>query len=238
MTPEQTSVSIVLVGVFRPALFTLDELERNQALPATDLAAAKYRALLLDQVVSFALPWGLLTATADRLIVEISQVPYVQGLDLLSRLIRDHAPGSIVTMFGINMTSHYKFPDVAARDAFATRLAPTSPWGGFGRLIEESFPESGDKHGGLIHLTMRHANVDDRESGWIDVKVEPSPLIPNSQGVAMFVNDHFAPAVSADASRVKRATSEELLSLLERIFDQSIERSFKILNSVVSGEAA
>lgn len=235
MKPEQTGVSVVLLGTFKVSDFELDQVRSLKALSENDLKQAHYEGLLHEQIVSLIFPWGKLVAVTDRLVVEVANAPFVRGPDLLLKLLRDASPMSTVAKFGINLTSHFRYDSVEARDAFAVRLAPPSAWGRFGDDVEKSFRERDDKHGGLMRITMRHAAPGDRTKGWIDVTVEPSRLFGN-QGVAITVNDHYEVSVEeSDSLRSPRAISEVLLAMVESGFDNSVERSFRICDAVIGG---
>jgi hypothetical protein len=236
MKPAQTSVSVVLIGAIKVSDFDLNQIRSVKALSENDLEQAHYDALLREQIIGLILPWGKMQAFTDRLSVEVANAPFVRGPDLLLKMLRDASPASTVTKLGINLTSHYRFDSIEARDAFAVRLAPPNAWGWFGEEVEKSFKEREDKHGGLMRITMRQAAPGDRTKGWIDVTAEPSRLFGN-QGVVITVNDHYEVSVEeAESLRSQRAISEDLLAKLEGGFDNSVERSFRICDAVVGGE--
>jgi hypothetical protein len=239
MKPQQTAVSVVLLGNFAPAEFELEPMRQCRALGPEELLYAAYEALLPNQVVVVTLPWGKLTVLQDRVTAEVTTVPYIRCADLVLKLLHEASPNSLVTKFGINMTSHYRFADLAARDKFAMRLAPPSAWGKFGAIVEKSFQEREDRHGGVMKLTMRQAKPSDRSAGWIDATIEPSALFHKDQGVAIMINDHYDTSAEdlAAMRQSARATSEELLSLFERNFEKSVERSFGICDDVFGGES-
>jgi hypothetical protein len=234
MKPEQTQVSVVLLGKFHTPDFELPAISASGALGAAEQNMSTYEALLRNQVSQILLPWGKLTALVDRLQVEVTQVPYVRGVDLVLKLMHDVSVASLVNKFGINLTAHYRFDDISARDNFAKRLVPPSAWGSFGSTVEKSFGEKHDLHGGLMRVTMRQARPDERPAGWIDVTVEPSALIGGDQGVSITVNDHYEPAGDVNPEGTKRrAISEQFLSLLEENFDESVERSLRICDDIL-----
>jgi len=235
MKPAQTGVSVVLLGNFKVSDFELDQIRSVKALSENDLDQAHYDGLLREQLVSVTFPWGKMQVFTDRLSVEVGNAPFVRGPDLLLKMLRDASPASTVTKFGINLTSHYRYDSIEARDAFAVRLAPPAAWGWFGDEVAKSFKERDDRHGGLMRITMRQAAPSDRPKGWIDVTVEPSGLFGN-QGVAITVNDHYEVSLEeAESLRSQRAISEVLLAMVEGGFDNSVERSFRICDAVAGG---
>lgn len=240
MKPESRSVSVVLVGSFKPSDFVMGSLQHAKALSASDLSKSTYIALLADQAVEIELPWGKLLALSDRFSVELSQVPYVRAADLVSKCLRDVSPSATVTKVGINVISHYRFANMYERDKFAVRLVPPLAWGTFGKEVLESMKMADDRHGGIIDVTMRMGRPDDREIGWIDARIQQSTLIPQNAGAAVSINDHYE-CLSADKSGVQlpaRLISERLLELVESRFDQAIERLFQLADRIVSGENA
>jgi hypothetical protein len=236
MKPEQTLVSVVLLGQFKPADFELEAIGSSKALGADDLRLARYEALLHNQVSQIVLPWGKLTAMTDRLSIDVTQVPYVRCVDLVLKLMHEVSVASLVTKFGINVIGHFKFDSVAARDGFASRLVPPSAWGAFGSAVKVSFKEKQDRHGGLMRVTVRQARPDERPAGWIDVTIEPSALIENDQGVAISINDHHElPEDASPRNAQRRAASEQLLMVLEEQFDQSVANSFAVCDDILKG---
>ena len=236
MNPESTVVTIVLVGKFDPNLFRLEKLVECQALSEADSQASSYVALLPDQVVEIAMPWGKLTALSERVSIEVAQVPFIRGADLALKCMREIAPSSLVRMFGINVTSIYQLPSIDARDALGTRLVPPTSWGAWGVQVKDSLKLGGTKHGGMTLAVLRQGVPDDREGGWLDARVEPSRLFQNT-AVQIGMNDHYeVPSVSEGGQTFsEKALSKKLLDRLESAFDLSVERSARVANEIVLG---
>lgn len=236
MKPEQSTVSVVLVGKFKPSELGIDQLREAKALGGSDLDSARYELLVPDQAIGVVLTWGKYTVVQDKLTIEVTQVPFVRSLDLALRLAIDLSPRTTVSAFGINLTSHFRFSSIAARDQFATRLVPTDGWGALGKRVAESFALDGDRHGGIMRVTMREARPNGRAAGFRDVTLEPSPMIPGSQGVAISINDHHVLAASEiQASMGPKGITELLLEMLAKEFDASVETSFKICDELTGG---
>lgn len=234
MKPELRLVTIVLVGRFDPTKFSPQLLQEAKAIGAGEASAAQYELLLPGQALSIAFSWGKFQVERERLIIETSVVPYIRILDLAVKIAREIAPLSVVTKFGINVTGHYKFSSVGARDDFATMLVPTKNWGKFGETIQASFKEEGEKHGGLMRVTMRQALPEGREAGWLDLSVEQSAVIENSQGVSIMTNDHYE--LSSKRFEGVQAKPMEITNLLIDTlilqFETSISRSIEIADSL------
>src|SRR4051794_1272978 len=132
MKPSTSNVSLVLVGTFSPSDISIHALADCKALPDGDLTAARYEALLPDQIVDVRLPWGKLAVVGERLVVEVNEAPYVRAADLALKCIRELTPSAVVRQMGINYTAHFEM-DLAQRDRIGQRLVPASNWGQFGR---------------------------------------------------------------------------------------------------------
>lgn len=234
MKPELRLVTIVLVGKFDPTKFSPQLLQEAKAVGQAEATGAQYELLVPGQAIALSFPWGKFQVERERVIVETSVVPYVRVLDLAIKAVREMAPLSIVGKFGINVTSHYKFESLAARDEFATRLVPPLNWGKFGETVKASFKEDGDRHGGLMRVTMRQPVPEGREGGWLDVTIEPSAAVENNQGVVIMTNDHYEAATpKQDSIRLK--TAESTLALTEGLianFDASIARSIDVADAL------
>jgi hypothetical protein len=235
MKPELTAVAIVLLGRFNPSDFDFQHLRDAKAVANAELERSAYEILLPGQAIGIAFPWGKLQVVGERMVLETAQVPFVRLVDLALKLTREISTGSLVSKVGINVTSHFKFADVAARDRFATHLAPARNWGDFGKVVADSFSQSGNMHGGLMRATMRQASPPDRSAGWLDVTVEPSAALGQDVGVAVMTNDHYESSEEEQTAlrRNARALSDLLLDQLGRNFETSVERSLEISRNIV-----
>jgi hypothetical protein len=236
MKPELRLVTIVLLGQFDPGKFSIPFLQDQKAIGQADAAGAQIDILLPGQVIALAFGWGKLRVERERLLVETSVVPYVRVFDLAVKAVREIAPHSVVGKFGINVTSHFRFPSIGARDEFAMKLVPTQNWGAFGKAVNDSFKQEGDKHGGLMRVTMRQALPEGREAGWLDVTIEPSSAIENNQGVVVQTNDHHDLASPPDEPTRAKAIeiTNSMIDLLASRFEKSVEHSIRVSESLVS----
>lgn len=240
MKADSVTVGVVLLGDFDPSAFMLPILEKNKAIGASDISSAKYETLARDQIVDIHFSWGRLCALQDRFLVETTQVPYIRVADLASKCLREIAPTSIVKKMGINVFCHFKFDDWKKRDQFGARLMPPLSWGSFGSQVASSFehPPKDPRHGGAILAVMRQGCPDNRKAGWIDARVEPSIVIPENLGVLITINDHYEfPALTSASMRhsVEKTQSDELLSMLEELFDSAVQRGIEIAENIITG---
>ena len=242
MKASQISVSIVLVGTFKPASFTLGSLASgNNLLSSADLQASQYLGLLVGQIVELKIcSWGKLTVLPESCTLEVSEAPFVRAADLILRALRELAPESVVKKMGINTRCWYAYENPKDRDVVGMRLAPPENWGAWGKYVAKSIelPVADPKHGGLMAAVMRQGAPDDREAGYIDVRIESAAMTTAKltiHGIQVLVNDHFESAPDTDGKDSDRVQTVKLLETLERVFDTSIERSIKIAEDVISG---
>ena len=127
---------------------------------------------------------------------------------------------------GINRTVHFNVGQ-KERERIGLMLAPREPWGEWGKEVSSG---EGAKHGGLQSLTLVQKNVSDRPAGWIQTKIEPSLRIGHGQtGIYMEVNDHYELTDPTQTS-----TPQAMMALLSKVFDDSIRRSERIIDQIMS----
>ena len=83
----------------------------------------------------------------------------------------------------------------------------------------------------MTSLTMTQLNPEGRPpGGQVNVKVEPSTRIGQGRrGVYVHVNDHYA--IEESSSQI---ASNEIVTLLEENFDESLLRADEIIDHVMS----
>jgi hypothetical protein len=239
---ESSNVGITLVGRFAPDEVLPQKLAESGVLSEAEARSAIFKNLVAGQVVEFSLNWGSILAVEQRLAIQTLTVPYVRIADVALKILREAQKQPIVTMFGINREYTYRYPSVAERDALGVALSPPSAWGPWGEGIAASMPETRStlaKHGGLMTVTMRQADLDDREAGWIDVSVSAGPGDDErGWGFIIRINDHYQSSdkydpqqLSMDGHQGSRTT--RLLDALVANFDHSILRADGIVNGLL-----
>ena len=83
-----------------------------------------------------------------------------------------------------------------------------------------------------MSVTLREAQPDGRERGYIDAKVEPSVRVP--VGVYVFINDHYEFDV-VDGHPQSVAT-DKVLDALQSQFEPSVTRSVAIADGIIGGQ--
>ena len=222
--PEISSVSVVLLGKFNPAIFTPAWFALQGLLPESAATSANLQ-VAHQQVTVFSTEWLRLEVTTNRFLVETLQAPYVRLCDLVVRLFKEHLHHTPLNALGINRNVHFQFQSSTERDRVGKLLAPVEPWGIWGHSLGLD-----GEHGGMTSLTMSQINPEGRSTGGrINVKVEPSNKIGQGRlGVYVQVNDHYA---IDDASP---GAGEHLIGLLENNFDTSLNRSNSIVDHIMS----
>ena len=222
--PEVSSVSVVLLGKFNPAIFTPAWFALQGLLPENAATSANLQ-VAHQQVTVFSTEWLNLNVTVDRFIVETLQAPYIRLRDLVVRLFKEYLHHTPLNALGINRDIHFQVRSSAERDRIGRTLAPVEPWGVWGHALGVD-----GAHGGMTSLTMSQINPEGRpKGGRINVKVEPSNKIDQGRlGVDVQVNDHYT---IDDASP---GAGERLIGLLENNFDTSLNRSNSIVDHIMS----
>ena len=87
--PEISSVSVILLGDFNPAIFTPAWFALHGLLPkgAADRADLK---VAHPQTTSFTADWLQLNVLVDRFSAETTQAPHIRLCDLVVRVFREH----------------------------------------------------------------------------------------------------------------------------------------------------
>ena len=220
--PEVSGVSVVLVGSFNPAIFTPAWFGLQGLLARATVDNAELE-LAHPGLTQFVADWLRLSVRPDRLVAETAQDPAIRIADLAGRTFGEFLPHTPLTALGINRDVHFRVKDAAARDRIGRRLAPTGPWGDWGKELE---PDG--RHGGMISLTMRQHRIGGRPSGdEINVTVEPSARL-GDLGVYVRVNDHYTARQNGSGG------GSDLIERLSGDFENSIKRSEGLIDQVMS----
>lgn len=222
--PEISSVNVVLLGDFNPAIFTPAWFALHGLLPE-GVAESADSQVVHQQVTEFTTDWLRLQVTVDRFSIETLQAPYVRLCDLVVRTFKEYLHHTPIGAFGINRQVHFRVKSSAERDRIGRTLAPVEPWGAWGQDLGLD-----GEYGGMTSLTMSQLNLEGRPTGGqINVTVEPSNRIGKGRtGVYVRVNDHYA----IDDANLR--TAERLMELFETSFDTSLERSNRIIDHIMS----
>lgn len=222
--PEIGGVAIVLLGNLNPAIFSPAWFARQGILSEAQADAAEVQ-IIHPQIAIFKMDWLVVRVEPERFAADTTEAPYARLLDLVVRTFRECLPHTPLGRFGINRTVHFSVGDQANRDRIARMLAPREPWGEWGPLLDTG---EGEKHGGLLSLTMQQRQLDDRNRGHVQAKIEPSVRLAGRAGIFMEINDHFEVERSGDA-----AGCEEIIDLLQAKFDESLRRSDWIIDQIM-----
>ena len=221
--PETSGVSVVVLGTFNPAIFTPAWFELHGLLPEGVEARAELK-VAHAQVTAFTFDWLRLDVVVERLAVATTEAPYVRLCDLVARTFKEFLPHTPLRALGINRDVHFPVQSAAEADRIGRALAPVEPWGDVGRDLGFD-----GKHGGMTSLTMSQLRPEGRPTGGtVNVKVEPSKRLSPGLGVFVSVNDHYA------LEGPSAGTAERLMETLLRNFDESLSRSDRIIDHLMS----
>ena len=223
--PEIACVSLVMLGHFNPLIFTHSWFGWNELLSKEIVDNANVQ-IAHPQITKFNADWLNLRVEPERFIIDTTQAPYVRLQDLAVRIFRNHLPHTPLKTLGINKEVHFSVKRFEERDWLGRSLAPVSPWGDWGKKLE---PDG--KHGGMTSLTMTQIDPEGRpQGGQINVTIEPSRRVGGGYlGVYVRINDHF----TIEDEKNPTATSE-IVKLLERNFEESLQHADKIIDHLMS----
>lgn len=223
--PENAGVSVVLLGNFNPSIFTPAWFGWHGLISERMVDTADTK-IVNPQISEFNVDWLNMQVFTERFQISTTLAPYVRVQDLAVRIFREHLPHTPLKTMGINREVHFLVESVEDRDRLGRLLAPTEPWGDWGKKLE---PDG--SHGGVASITMRQVNPEGRPlGGQINVTVEPSTQIGQGRlGVYIRVNDHY----TIENVENQMGTSK-IVELLEENFDKSLRLADQIIDHIMS----
>ena len=178
------------------------------------------------QGMAFQSEWLELQVVSQRFMVKTAQSPSVRLRDLAIRIFGVELPHTPVKALGINRQVQFLVRDYRERDRIGRQLAPTKPWGNWGKELD---PDG--SRGGMTSLTMTQVNIPERPpTDMINVTVQPwRHSDRDDRGVSVQVNDHYT--VSDPNSLT---ATRDIIGILEDRFERSLGHSEQIINHVMS----
>lgn len=222
--PEFDSVAIVLVGRFNPAIFQ-PQWFGHCGLVTTEEADEAHIEVIHPEISKFQISKFGFSVETEKLSVELSKPPFIDGMDLLERTFREYLPHTPISKLGINRNVHFSVGSEDARNEIGMILAPHEPWGAWGAAFERPLPN----RGGLRIMIMEERGLEDRPKGHFQIRIEPSVKIKNSVGIFVSTNDDFG---VADSDNVEGG--REILDLLHASFEVSMERAECAIDQIMS----
>jgi hypothetical protein len=209
--PEIQGESIVLRGLFNPAIFHPEWFYTNTLLREVEKQESLDAAITLPDVATFETNWFSFQATKDSMVFQSTQDPYFDRLKDLVKAVLDLVPHTPIRMLGINRDAHLKLRSAEQWHSFGDLLAPKSDiWSPV-----MSKP-------GLQSLQIKDSPRDDGYDGWQLVNVQPSPEVIH--GVFLHLNDHY----DLDTKLENRKGNELARRILSDNWKSSVEKWDKI----------
>jgi hypothetical protein len=224
--PENNSVSIVLIGNLNPAIFHPSWFVANNLLSQNDIESAEVEITHRGFSVFKVGDWLRVQVEPNRFLAETTEPPFIRLYDLVVRTFREALIHTPIFQMGINRRVHFSVGDEETRNKIGKKLAPQEAWGEWASCING---KKDNERGGMVSLSMRETGLDDRETGHIQAKVEPSRLIKNGAGIFVEINDHYE--IPKDDSL---AGAIPIIDILEKQFDPSIRRSEWIIDQIMA----
>lgn len=241
-----TKINLVLIGRFQPNKFMPNELAKAKVISQKTSELAQFVTLIPGQEVSYSFGWGVLEVSEERLVIHSLEAPHVRICDAVVKAIREVAPESVISRFGINVECHYDLGSADARNKLGVRLVPPEAWGSWGKEILQTMEgefKGTPLQGGLMTVLMRNPFAHSNGLyGWRDITVAPSPEIKTEGGVWCRANHHHQlkglvpeEGQAEIPEPVYDFTSTNLLlDVLVGEFEQSIEASTSVFDEVLS----
>ncbi len=223
--PEIAGVAVVMIGNFNPSIFTPAWFGWHGLISEKMVDTANTK-IVHPQISDFNVDWLHIQVVPERFQINTTQAPYIRVQDLAIRIFREHLPHTPLDTMGINREVHFLVESFDERDQLGRLLAPTDPWGEWGKKLE---PDG--YQGGVTSITMSQVDPEGRPpGGQINVTVEPSNRIGQGHlGVYVRVNDHYT---------IENVESEigtsKIVELLEENFDESLRRADQIIDHIMS----
>jgi hypothetical protein len=222
--PEISAASIVVLGKFSPQLFHPSWFAKHGLVPEEAAENADI-GVIHPQLASFGMEsFFLLNIDEERFAIERSVAPLVVVCDIVTRLFGELLPYHPIRALGINRVVHFDVGSAAKRERIGEMLASRAPWGEWGKALSSG---EGNKHGGMLSLTMIQRDLADREAGHVLARIEPSARIGSQKsGIYMEINDHYQFAPEQDG--------EAIAKLLAERFDSSLSKADAIINQIMT----
>ena len=208
-------MSIVLLGDFDPQIFEPAWFGKNELIRPREADEADVK-IVHHEVAEFGLDWVVLRVTRERFAVDTSQDAFFEAsrdLVLGTFELLDQIP---LKAMGINMHEHRRMNSTDAWRQFDHAFAPKRRWRD---LLSEP---------GIADLTMQGVRTDGYK-GYVQVSVQPSWRI--TDGVFLYVNDHYA---TVGESAADPAGASAAMEILRENWQASRERSLGIMERLVT----
>ena len=125
----------------------------------------------------------------------------------------------------MNREVHFSVGSSENTNAIGMMLAPQEPWGEWGKTLEAE----GENRGGMRTLIMEQRGIEGRFQGHLQVRIEPSAIVPDNAGVHISTNDDF---ILENPENIQGC--DNVMDLLYEQFDDSMRRSEAVINQVMS----
>ena len=221
--PDGGNVSIVLVGSFNPSIFNPVWFSHVGLITEKDSDNSEIE-ILHREISKFKTDWFSLTVDSQRAIFISEEMPFIKLLDLVSKTFGEFLSQTPIKMLGINRAIHFLVSGYDKWNDIGRMLAPIEPWGEWASDIAK---EDKSMNGGMRSLTMEETRKEDRYTGWIRAKIEPSNLPP--LGITMDINDHFD--LRQSLNEIKG--SKEIIDILNTNFEPSIKKAEWITKQIM-----
>lgn len=222
---EISECSIVMLGKFNPAIFQPAWLEA-MGVEAKFNDEIDTLNVIHNDYSSYKVGGREYSVQRDRFMVKTSSAPWIQIMDVATKVFGELLSHTPIHAFGVNFTQHYSLESFEKRKALGRLLAPIEPWGDFGNLMDVDDPKM---VGGLLSLNMQFQEELEGCNVRVNSRVGPSSQLTSDVGVEMEINSHFA---LADYEVISGTAPS--IQILTREFENRVAASEKIIQHVVN----
>ncbi len=220
--PELSSCSIVLIGLFNPAIFHPAWLKAKNIHPEVDESPTNLKVVHND-FAEFDIGTYSYAVERKRFLIETTVAPWVQIADKTRAIFGKHLIHTPVTAFGINRSIHFELPSSQARVALGRKIAPVEPWGSFGKDISKETDPS--LTGGMTKLVMTRLSHINPTRVTTNVIVEPSYRVGTDRGTGVFLQLNSHHAID---NLSERQGCKDAIDLIDNRFDEVTKEADKI----------
>jgi hypothetical protein len=187
IAPETDQASLVLLGLFNPAIFQPFWFARSNLIGSEEAAGAEIE-IIHPEVCKFQTDNYVIQVERERFIARSRSGPSELVKDLIIKAFGEYLPHTPVGVLGINRIVHFDAGSFEIRDAVGRAFAPWDTWGDWAPSFQGHDRKT---HGGMIALQMRQGVPPGGYNGYVRALIGPSNVIPSDRGIYVDINHHY-----------------------------------------------
>ena len=222
IVPDKSSVSIVILGSFNPAIFTPAWFFQQGLISKEEFDSSEVEVVHRELSI-FKLQWLKIGVQQDRFSATTEVSPYIRLNDLVLKTFGELLTHTPLHTLGINRRVEFSVGTEIIRNKIGNMLAPPDVWGEWAKDITKGKENA---HGGMMHLVMQQMVFDDRHAGHIRADVRPSNISPSH--IFLDTNDQYE-----IENKEQPQGTEKIVKYLQENFEKCITRSEWIIDQLM-----